>query len=154
MAEDQEYVPREWTWLKNSVILLLVTQSKEVDSRLINSNTHYPKASSHKFWLSPGCITAKSTKDKNFTQMSGLLQDSTGFVFLSNKNKQKWGVKMTKEITKSIVSEWRGSWCKNKTNEIWLFEFKYQFRLAFGSCLHAVIKQIISTLLFQSGQPR
>ena len=33
MAEDQEYVPREWTWLKNSVILLLVTQSKEVDSR-------------------------------------------------------------------------------------------------------------------------
>ena len=75
----------------------------------INSNTHYPKASSHKFCLSPGCITAKSTKDKNFTQMSGLLQDSTGFVFLSIKNKQKWGVKMTKEITKSIVSEWRGS---------------------------------------------
>lgn len=24
--------------------------------------------------------------------MSGLLQDSTGFVFLSIKNKQKWGV--------------------------------------------------------------
>lgn len=41
--------------------------------------------------------------------MSGLLQDSTGFVFLSIKNKQKWGVKMTKEIKKSIVSEWRGS---------------------------------------------
>ena len=104
MADDQEYVPREWTWLKNSVILLLVTQSKEVDSRLINSNTHYPKAfhTSSDYFEVRGCITAKSTKDKNFIQMSGLLQDSTGFVFLSIKNKQngvwRWQKKLQSQL--------------------------------------------------------
>ena len=72
-----------------------------------------------------------SNPGRQSPQISGLLQDST--VFLSIKNQERWCAKMIKEKKNdknSVVFGLSGSWCRDKTNKIWLFKFKYQSRLA------------------------